>query len=266
MKHDRILEISKQKLKYYNYSNRSIEIYLHYIKKFLINTNKYPQHIISLDFQKYLDEYNFTSISQQNQIISAIKFFYNKVLNKKYNKLKFDRPKGESKLPRVISRKHILTTIAKIKNLKHKSIITLCYSTGIRVSELINLKIIDIDSNRMVIYIKNGKGRKDRIVPLSNYVLKLLREYFSEYRPVNFLFNGQTKKQYTASSCNRIVKKHLGEQYHMHLLRHSCFTSMVESGVNLRIIQSIAGHKSSKTTEIYTHVSCDLLNKIETPI
>ena len=135
-----------------------------------------------------------------------------------------------------------------------------------RVSEVINLKIEDIDSKRMIIHIKNAKGKKDRIVPLSQTILELLRTYFKEYRPTEYLFNGQNNLKYSSGSCNKIVKKYLGEQYHIHQLRHSCFIHLLESGVDLRIIQSIAGHNSSKTTEIYTHVSKKLLNKVVLPI
>jgi site-specific recombinase XerD len=142
----------------------------------------------------------------------------------------------------------------------------LTYSVGLRVSEVINLKIEDIDSKRMIIHIKNAKGRKDRIVPLSENILKLLRGYFLKYKPKTYLFNGQKSIIYSSGSCNKIVKKYLGEKYHIHQLRHSCFTYLLECGVGLRIIQKIAGHSSSKTTEIYTHVSNQMLNKIKLPI
>jgi site-specific recombinase XerD len=118
----------------------------------------------------------------------------------------------------------------------------------------------------MIINIKNGKGKKDRIVPLSPNILELLRNYFKEYKPKEYLFNGQNSLKYSSTSCNQIVKKYLGNKYHFHLLRHSCFTSLLECGTDLRIIQNLAGHSSSKTTEIYTHVSTNLLNKINLPI
>ena len=144
--------------------------------------------------------------------------------------------------------------------------LSLTYSVGLRVSEIINLKIEDIDSDRMVIHIKNAKGGKDRIVPLSQTILSLLRDYYKLHKPKEYLFNGQTSGTYSATSCNKLVKKYLGNKYHMHQLRHSCFTHLLESGVDLRVIQSIAGHNSTKTTEIYTHVSKKLLNKVVLPI
>jgi site-specific recombinase XerD len=135
-----------------------------------------------------------------------------------------------------------------------------------RVSEIINLKISDIDSDRSLIYIYNAKGNKDRVVPLSDKIRLILRDYYKEFNPKTYLFNGQFGLKYSSKSCNQIVKKYLGENYHFHTLRHSSFTALLECGTDLRIIQSIAGHSSSKTTEIYTHVSNNLLNKVQLPI
>jgi site-specific recombinase XerD len=263
---DEFLKIYKQSLKYFNYSERTIEMYSHYFEKFIINRNKYYQHLTSIDFTEYLTNYKFSSISQQNQIINALKFGYEKVLNKKYDKIDFQRPRKEKHLPQIIDKDFLLSKINQIENIKHKSIISLAYSVGLRVSEVINLKISDIDSKRMLINIRQAKGNKDRIVPLSQVILELLRKYFVQYKPKEYLFNGQFDIKYSPESCNQIVKKYLGKEYHFHLLRHSCFTSLLESGTDLRIIQKLAGHSSSKTTEIYTHVSTQLLNKINLPI
>ncbi len=143
---------------------------------------------------------------------------------------------------------------------------TLTYSVGLRVSEIVNIKIEDIDSKRMIIHIKNAKGRKDRIVPLSQTVLELLRVYYKKYKPTIYLFNGQTSDQYSITSCQSIFKKYVDCNSSIHSLRHSCFTTLLESGTDLRIIQKIAGHSNVKTTEIYTHVSNQLLSKINLPI
>jgi len=263
---DDFLQFLISKLQYFNYSKHTIKIYSHYCDEFLNSINKSPSKLSGNDFQNYINTYNFTSTSQQNQIISSIKFFYEKVLNKKYNKIDFKRPRKERKLPQIIDDKHLLESISKIKNIKHKAIISLAYSTGMRVSEIINLKIKDIDSPRMLIHINNAKGKKDRIVPLSQNILNLLRNYFTEYKPIEHLFNGQKSLKYSSTSCNKIVKKYIGKEYHFHLLRHSSLTKMLENGTNIRIIQSIAGHNSPKTTNIYTHVSKVILNKVNTPI
>ncbi len=259
-------EISKQKLKYLGYSTSTQETYIAYIGKFFEASQKYPTLLSSQDFQSYLDNCQFTSISQQNQIINAIRFLYREVLGKKYDKVSFKRPKKERKLPKPIDKTFLIEKINKISNLKHKAIISLAFSCGLRVSEICNLKISEIDSNRMLIKINQGKGKKDRFVPLSQGMLELLRKYFLEYKPKEYLFNGQFSLMYSHGSCNQIVKKYLGSQYHFHQLRHSCFTSLHESGVSLRDIQVLAGHQSSRTTEIYTLVSNKQLSKLPLPL
>jgi integrase len=217
MKFDELLKQYSNKIEYFKYSKRTKEMYIHYTSKFLIKVNKYPQHITSKDFEDYLLKYKFTSISQQNQIINSIKFLYEKVLNKKYNKIDFERPRTEKHLPQIIDNGFLLNKINLIPNLKHKAIISLAYSVGLRVSEVINLKIVDVDSKRMIININQAKGKKDRIVPLSEHILDLLRKYWKEYHPREYLFNGQNSLQYSATSCNQIVKKYLGDKYHFHL-------------------------------------------------
>jgi site-specific recombinase XerD len=259
-------EISKQKLNYLNYSKRTIDNYLGYISKFLIDVNTEPSRLNSKDFQNYLDNYNFTSISQQNQIINSIRFLYKEVLNKKYDKVSFKRPRKEKHLPKIIDSKILIDKISKIQNLKHKTILSLAYSTGMRVSEIVNLKICNIDSKRMLIHIENGKGKKDRFVPLSENILNLLRLYFKQYKPKEYLFNGQTSLQYSVKSCQEIFKKYISKEESFHNLRHSCFTCLLETGVDIRIIQKIAGHSNVKTTEVYTHVSNSLLSKIQLPL
>lgn len=259
-------EICNQKLKYLNYSDRTVKSYLFYIDQFLNRIKISPTRLTSGDFQSYLDNYKFTSVSQQNQLINAIRFLYKFGLEKKYDKVSFKRPRSEKKLPRVIDGDFIKHQLSKIENIKHRSLLTLTYSVGLRVSEVTSLKIEDIDSKRMVIHIKNAKGRKDRIVPLSQNVLELLREYFKEYKPKEFLFNGQNSVKYSVGSCQKIYKKYIDSVSSIHTLRHSSFTNMLESGTDLRIIQKIAGHSSSKTTEIYTHVSTGLMSKVNLPI
>jgi len=266
MKKTDYYEICKQKLKYLNYSDRTIKSYLFYIKQFLDNTKIPPTRLASNDFQSYLDNYKFNSISQQNQVINAIRFLYKFGLSKKYDKVSFKRPKSEKKLPQVIDGEYIKKQLSKITNLKHKTILTLTYSVGLRVSEIVNIKIEDIDSKRMIIHIKNAKGKKDRIVPLSQNVLELMREYWKEYKPKEYLFNGQSGGRYSINSCQKIYKKYIDDSSSIHTLRHSSFTNLLESGTDLRIIQKIAGHSSSKTTEIYTHVSNQLLSKVNLPI
>lgn len=250
-----------------NYSIRTIETYSHYLEKFLNELNKNPYHISTKDIEKYLLNRKYSSVSQQNQIIGSIKLFAKYILNKKKVHLnKIERPRKERKLPQIIDKDILKEKILSIKNTKHKAILSLGYSCGLRVSEILNLKIKDIDSKRMLINILQAKGKKDRVVPLSLGLLDILRDYFKEHKPSVYLFNGQFSDQYSATSCNKIIKKYVSDSSYMHQLRHSCFTHLLEGGTDLRIIQSIAGHKNSKTTEIYTHVSNNLLQNVMMPI
>ncbi len=260
----KILKIFEEKLRYKNYSDRTIRLYISYLKKFINHEGiKDPYQIRTYQMESFLEKYPYTSRSQQNQYIGALKLFAKYILNKKDVHLtKIERPKKEKKLPKIVDGDFIKTQLSKIDNLKHRTILTLVYSVGLRVSEAVNLKISDIDSKRMVIYIKNAKGRKDRIVPLSKTMLELLRIYFKEYRPVDFLFNGQNSIQYSIGSCQKIYKKYIDNSTSIHSLRHSSFTGLLENGTDLRLIQKIAGHSSIKTTEIYTHVSNKMLNNV----
>jgi integrase/recombinase XerD len=267
MLNEKIIKICEQKFIYLNYSPRTKENYMYHIISFIKSVGeKQVAHLNSKDFQNYLDNYNFTSVSQQNQVINAIKFLYKYGLERKYDKVSFKRPRKEKKLPKIIEKEFLLERLSKIENIKHKAILTLAYSTGMRVSEVCNLKISDIDSKRMLIHIKNSKGNKDRFVPLSEKVLFLLREYYKKYSPKEYLFNGQFELRYSERSCNQIVKKYLGEQYHFHLIRHSHATALLEAGTDLRYIQNQLGHSSSKVTEIYTHVSTTHKHKLPLPI
>ena len=264
----KILKIFEEKLRYKNYSEKTINLYVSYLSFFLIQEDvKDAYGVTTKKIVNFLENKSYSSTSQQNQYIGCLKLFAKYILNKKDIHLsKIERPKSEKKLPQVIDHNHIINQLSKIENIKHKAILTLTYSVGLRVSEVVNLKIEDIDSKRMLIHIKNAKGKKDRIVPLSQTVLILLREYWKEYKPKIYLFNGQSSDQYSIQSCQKIYKKYIDEVSSIHTLRHSSFTNLLENGTDLRIIQKIAGHSSSKTTEIYTHVSNQLLSKVNLPI
>jgi integrase/recombinase XerD len=266
MKKTNYYEICKQKLNLFNFSENTKKIYLHYIIEFFNNIEVPYSRLNSSDLQEYIINYNYSSTSQQNQVISSLKFLYKEVLGKKYNKISFIRPKKEKKLPKIIDSETIIKKINSIENLKHKTILSLCYSVGLRVSEIVNLKINDIDSKRMLININNAKGKKDRIVPLSENILILLRNYYKQYKPKIYLFNGQNSEKYSIQSCQQIYKKYIDSETSIHNLRHSCFTTLLETGVDLKIISNIAGHSNVKTTEIYVHVSTNILNKVKLPI
>lgn len=254
-------------LKLRNYADNSIKIYVHYVSELIESFDKPALHITSKDIKFYIENYNYTSISKQNQVYSSIKLFSKHVLNIRYlDKIILERPRKQKKLPRIINHQYLVSKLDSIKNIKHRAILSLAYSTGMRVSEVISLKINDIDSDQMLIGIINSKFNKDRYVKLTPKILGLLRLYYKEYKPYQYLFNGEKSLQYTASSCNKLVKKYLGNEYHMHLLRHSYATKSMENGTNLRLLQNQMGHSSSKTLERYSHVSTEYIQEVNTPL
>lgn len=261
------VELYSEDLKLKNYSDNTILNYCNQVKLFLIYFNNKatkPSEISERQIKDWLLLSN--SINGRKHRISAVKLFYKLTGNQPLKFKHIEYPRSEKKLPKIIEKEFLLDVISKIKNTKHKAIISLAYSTGMRVSEVCNLKIVDIDSKRMIITIRQSKGRKDRIVALSEKILEILRVYFTEYKPTEYLFNGQFDPKYSHTSCNNIVKKYLGKKYHFHLLRHSNATALLEAGTDLRIIQKHLGHSSSKTTEIYTHVSTASLKMMPLPI
>jgi integrase/recombinase XerD len=251
-------------LKIKNYSDNTIKNYSKQVELFLNHFNNKatkPSEITEKNIKDWL--LLSKTINGRKHKISAIKLFY-KLTGKQPLKFKnIEYPRSEKKIPKVIDSELILSKIELIQNVKHKTILTLAFSVGLRVSEITNLKINDIDSKRMLIHIKNTKGRKDRIVPLSQKVLDLLRTYYKEYKPKEYLFNGQNSLQYSIGSCQKIYKKYIDRYSSIHTLRHSSATALLENGTDLRIIQKILGHSNVKTTEIYTHVTNQVLSKVK---
>lgn len=260
------LEKFGKSLRFKNYADNSIKIYVHYANIFLSDFKKDIYHISQKEAINWLKEYNYTSISMQNQIISSIKLLYKHVVGVRMTRFNLERPRKQKKLPRIINHKHLVNSINAIGNLKHRTILTLAYSTGIRVSELLNLRIKDIDSKQMLIAIIDSKFNKDRYVKLTQNTLELLRLYYKEHKPYLYLFNGQKTLKYSASSCNKIVKKYLGSDYHIHIIRHSYATKSMENGTDRRLLQNQMGHSSSKTLECYTHVSSEFIQKSQSPM
>lgn len=250
-----------------NYSKNTIENYSCQVELFLRAMDGKFTEPAKVNEQAIVDYLlRFKSHNTNKHAQCALRLFYKSIIHQP-KKFKFiPYPKKEKSLPKVIDKEYLLSCIEKIQNKKHKAIIALAYSTGMRVSEICNLLISDIDSIRMIIMIRQSKGRKDRIVALSFKILDILRDYFKEYKPKEYLFNGQFDLQYSHRSCNSIVKRYIGKDYHFHNLRHSNATALLEAGTDLRIIQKHLGHSSSKTTEIYTHVSTNILQKIPLPI
>ncbi|WP_444671263.1 tyrosine-type recombinase/integrase [Flavobacterium columnare] len=261
------IEMYRKELKLKNYSDNTIKNYSCQVELFLRNHEEQftePAKINEQAIKNWLLQ--FKTRNAMCHSLSALKLFYSKVIKQPMKFKYIQYPRSERKLPKVMDKDFLIDKISKIENLKHKAILTLTYSTGMRVSEVCGLKIKDIDSKSMLILIRNGKGRKDRYVPLSKTTLDTLRAYYVAYGPKEYLFNGQFDLQYSPRSCNQIVKQYLGNEFHFHQLRHSNATALLEAGTDLRVIQQLLGHSSSKTTEIYTHVSANMINKVVTPI
>lgn len=210
------------------------------------------------------------SASQQNQRINAIKFYYEKVLGRQSAYYDIERPRKDKKLPDVLSKEEIAAMLKTLENKKHKCLIAIIYSCGLRRSEAVNLKIADIDSKRMQVKIVGAKGKKDRYVPLAIKTLTYLRDYYREAKPHIYLFEGKPGMPYSATSIYNVIRKaavkaKITKRVYPHILRHSFATHNLEQGMDLRFIQELLGHESSKTTEIYTHVSQKDFAKFSNP-
>jgi site-specific recombinase XerD len=258
-----------------NYSPNTIRTYKSMLQEFLNYYQKLDPTKISeeqiRDYLLYLLDERDVSISYQNQSINAIKFYYEKILGRPVQTYYIQRPKKEKTLPHVLSEHEVLLILNSTDNLKHKAILSLIYSAGLRRGELINMKINDIDSELMRVIVRQGKGRKDRYSILSEKVLELLRRYVKQYKPVEWLFEGQFGGQYGASSIQHILrdavtKSKIRKKVTVHTLRHCFATHLLERGTDIRFIQELLGHESSKTTEIYTHVTQRGLGKIKSPL
>jgi site-specific recombinase XerD len=249
-----------------SYISMFSEFARHYAPKPLIEINE-------LDIKKYIHGIvkQGKSSSYQNQVINAIKFYYEQVLDMPQRFYEIDRPIAETKLPSVLSEEEVLRVIDVTKNLKHKSILVTIYSCGLRLSELLNLKITDIQSDRRLLLVRAAKGNKDRTTILSETTINLLRKYYLAYRPKTYLFEGADGGRYSSKSVQNIVKRalsmaNINRPASTHTLRHSFATHLLENGTDLRHIQMLLGHSSPKTTEIYAHVSTKSLQGVVSPI
>lgn len=263
------------KLQELRYSPNTIKTYKVALEEFINYYNQLETSQIEesqiVDFLRYLVMERKVSSSFQNQAINAIKFYYEKVLDQPRKVYTVDRPRDEKKLPTVLNIKEVTDLLNATENLKHKAILMLAYSGGLRVGELINVKIKDIDSTRMQIRIEQSKGKKDRYTLLSAKLLDILRTYFKEYKPKVYLFEGQSRDQYSKRSIQSIMqasvkKAGIKKDVSVHTLRHSFATHLLESGTDLRYIQVLLGHESSKTTEIYTHITTKGFDQIVNPM
>lgn len=257
------------------YTERTRKNYLGHIKRFFMYTGKDHNLVETQDIRGYLIyllEEKDMSHSFVNQAISAVKFWFCIVSKRQDISVYMPRPKREEKLPDVLSQSEIIKILDSVKNTKHRAILYLTYSAGLRVSEVISLKLGDIDKDRMLIHIRQGKGRKDRYTILSESALKVLRKYAAQYEVKDWLFPGEREGIHISERSvqnifkNACVRAKIFKDVSVHSLRHSFATHLLETGTDLRYIQELLGHKSSKTTEIYTHVSKKDIAKIRSPL
>ena len=224
-----------------------------------------------IDFNNnYILKNNF-SASFQNQVVNAVKLYFAAIQHKKMDVELIHRPRREKVLPNVLSKEEVKAILDAHVNIKHKMMLCLIYSCGMRCGELLALHPVHIDSKRNIILLKCAKGKKDRIVPLSPLILKMLREYYKIYKPKIYLFEGALLGEpYSEKSLQSVLKQaikkvSIAKPVTLHWLRHSYATHLLESGTDLRYIQELLGHSSSKTTEIYTHVSTKSIQQIKSP-
>ncbi len=230
-----------------------------------ISKEEIEQYLLTLIRRKHIAE------STQNTIINAIKFYYEQVLGRPKEHYDIKRPKKPRQLPNVLSEEEVTRLIDSVKNLKHRFILLLIYSAGLRLSELINLRIQDINVERRSIFIKGGKGKKDRYTVLADSILPVLGAYRRNYRPAYWLFEGQDGGQYSRRSVQNIFarareKSGVNPFATVHTLRHSFATHCIEAGYSVALVQQVLGHESIKTTERYLHVSTEVLRRLRSPL
>ena len=257
------------------YSGNTLKVYADTLSIFMrYFSSKAMEAITNEDLITFNNDYilkNKFSASYQNQIVNAVKLYFSAIQHKRLDVELIHRPRREKVLPNVLSKEEVKAILNVHVNIKHKMMLSLMYSCGLRSGELLALKPMHIDSKRNIVLLKHAKGKKDRIVPLSPQILKMLREYYQIYKPKIYLFEGQTVGiPYDQRSLQLILKQALkkteiSKPVTLHWLRHSYATHLLENGTDLRYIQELLGHSSSKTTEIYTHVSTKSIQQIKSP-
>ncbi len=214
------------------------------------------------------DGYSFT---YQNHLVSSLKLFFREMADSSIDIEKLERPRREHKLPNVLSKHEVQAILSSPRNIKHRAMLSLVYACGLRRRELLAIKPHDVDRDRHLLIIRNSKGRKDRMVPLSDKIIALIDQYQKMYKITDWLFEGQyAGEQYSEQSLSKVLKvaladANISKPATLHWLRHSYATHLLESGTDLRYIQELLGHRSSRTTEIYTHVSQKSLERIKSP-
>jgi site-specific recombinase XerD len=269
------LEAYKEYLRGQRKSSSTVNTYSNFVEHFLkFNNSKtladLSNRSIELFAEGVLARYNY-SISSHRQAMNALKHFFrlNEHLNVEVEKIAV--PKKDRKLPDVLSTEEVISILQATRNLKHRAILGLIYSSGLRIGEVLNLKLADVDLERQSVYVKSGKGRKDRHTTLGQSIQPLLVNYVRTYKPERFLFEGEKGLAYTASSIRAFLKRscelaNIRKKVTPHTLRHSFATHLLENGVDIRYIQELLGHSRPETTMIYTHVTERSISAIQNPL
>ncbi|WP_053181738.1 tyrosine-type recombinase/integrase [Sunxiuqinia dokdonensis] len=257
------------------YAENTINTYIHQLEIFFgFYASKTPEAVQLEDVTRFNTEFimkHGLSATFQNQTVSALKLFYEKNYSRLLNIKQIERPLKSNPLPKVFSKPDLEKFFQAITNPKHKMAMMMIYSCGLRRGELVDLKLEHLDSKRKLLSVINAKGKKDRVIPLSQRTLEKIKAYYLDHRPLVYLIEGQNPgRSLTASSLQKVfekalIKAKINKPYTIHCLRHSIATHLLENGTDLRIIQVLLGHKSSKTTEIYTHVSKQTLENVKNP-
>jgi integrase/recombinase XerD len=259
----------------HRYSEQTIRNYLNHLSQFFVYLGDIDiREVTTNDVIRFNHDVIIKlklSISYQRVVTGAIKLFYSHFFDHKMDIDRLDRPFREKKLPIVLSKEEIGRIIKATANLKHRTMLSTIYSCGLRRGEMLSLKIVDLDRDRNLIRIVQGKGRKDRYVPFSEKLKGMLDQYFLEYKPKVYVFEGQSGGQYSARSIAKVlehavVKSGVKQKVSLHTLRHCYATHTLDAGTDLRFIQEILGHSSPKTTMIYTHVSSRRIGEIRSPL
>ncbi len=271
------LETFKKYMQQLRYSPQTVENYLSCLKQFFNYCSPADHTQVSeKDVERFNHEVIITgclSSSYQRSMLSAIKLFYSHYSGHKMRIDKLERPRNEHRLPEVLSKEEVQRIIKATNNPKHKALLSLVYSCGLRIGEALNLRLKDLDKKRKVIRIEQAKGKKDRYVPYSEKLMTVLREYYQTWdpKPKDYLFEGQYGEKYTSQSAGKVLREavkkcRIKKRVYLHILRHSFATHLLEAGTDVRYIQEILGHNNIKTTMIYTHVSSKKLNEIKSPL
>jgi site-specific recombinase XerD len=273
--HEQALAAMCRKMELARYSTNSIQAYLGAVKQlFRYHSAKAPERLTAADieaWQHHLATERRLSNSSLEQAVNAARFYYAKVLGDADRVRFIERPRRQRKLPMVLSEEEVAALLRSVDNLKHRTILMLIYSAGLRLSELIGLERHDLAVDCSQLMVRRGKGSKDRVTLLSRKALGSLEEYLTAYKPKRYLFEGPDGRPYSPRSVQAIFhrareKAGITKPATVHTLRHSFATHLLEKGTDLRYIQALLGHASSKTTEVYTHVSTRYLQGIVNPM